>query len=96
MDAAGADVHAKLLLGLQRSLSLLTMLIPRQAFVDQFRKPDVQNQLRDTTSIKKYLRGTIDVCHESIKEGKESIWEAGTTTLCGGVICKVPAFYNLL
>eukprot|EP01126_Amoeba_proteus_P006873 TRINITY_DN12429_c0_g1_i2.p1 TRINITY_DN12429_c0_g1~~TRINITY_DN12429_c0_g1_i2.p1 ORF type:complete len:295 (+),score=81.92 TRINITY_DN12429_c0_g1_i2:103-987(+) len=60
-----------------------------RAFVEHLRSPEIQRQMKDTMSIKKIFRQTLDICHEAIKEGKESCWEAGTTTLCGGMLYKV-------
>eukprot|EP01114_Cavostelium_apophysatum_P012568 TRINITY_DN2843_c0_g1_i1.p1 TRINITY_DN2843_c0_g1~~TRINITY_DN2843_c0_g1_i1.p1 ORF type:complete len:489 (-),score=148.62 TRINITY_DN2843_c0_g1_i1:119-1585(-) len=44
------------------------------------------NELRDAGH---YLLQALSYCHHKICEGKEDVWEAGTTTLLGGMLLRV-------
>lgn len=52
----------------------------------------MKSHLSELTTIREvgqYLLSAISYCHHKILEGKEDMWEAGTTTLMGGVLLPV-------
>lgn len=59
----------------------------KSAFVEYMRgKLSDIEELRDAGH---FLLQAISYCHHKICEGKEDVWEAGTTTLLGGVMFKI-------
>jgi len=47
------------------------------------------NEMSNIREIGYYLLSALSYCHYKIVEGKEDIWEAGTTTLLGGLIAPI-------
>lgn len=61
--------------------------IAKDAFIDYMRTHQHEiNELRDAGH---YLLRALSYCHFKIIEGKEDIWEAGTTTLLGGILLRI-------
>jgi len=58
-------------------------------FVNIFKNIDLQYSIIDPTSLRKQLSLAVNTCHEAIKFGKETPYEAGTTTILGGVLAKI-------
>lgn len=61
--------------------------IAKDAFIEylRFHQADITD-LRDAGH---YLLRALSYCHYKIIEGKEDLWEAGTTTLLGGVVLRL-------
>ncbi|EGG25356.1 protein phosphatase 2C-related protein [Cavenderia fasciculata] len=47
------------------------------------------DQITDVKEAGKILFGAFEQAHISIMKGKDEYWEAGTTTLLGGVLCQI-------
>lgn len=61
--------------------------IAKTAFVEYLRSHQSEiNELRDAGH---YLLQALSFCHHKICEGKEDVWEAGTTTLLGGMLFRI-------
>jgi serine/threonine protein phosphatase PrpC len=59
------------------------------AFVEFLAQPKVQSEIRDTQDCKHFLLRAMAKAHDKILEGKEDPFDAGTTTLLGGMVLKI-------
>jgi serine/threonine protein phosphatase PrpC/uncharacterized FlaG/YvyC family protein len=59
------------------------------AFVEFLSQPHIQSQIRDTQDCKHFLLRALSKAHDKILEGKSDPFDAGTTTLLGGMIIKI-------
>jgi hypothetical protein len=59
------------------------------AFVEFLSQPHVQSQIRDTRDCRHFLLRAMAKAHDKIIEGKADPFDAGTTTLLGGILLKI-------
>jgi len=59
----------------------------KSSFIDYLRSR--QGDIVELRDVGHYLLQALSYCHHKIVEGKEDVWEAGTTTLLGGMLFRV-------
>jgi len=59
----------------------------KSSFIEYVRSH--QNEFEELRDIGHYLLQALSYCHFKICEGKDDVWEAGTTTLLGGMLIRV-------
>jgi len=59
----------------------------KSAFIDYLRSR--QADIVELRDVGHYLLQALSYCHHKIVDGKEDVWEAGTTTLLGGMLLRV-------
>jgi len=60
-----------------------------RAFCDYLSNKHLQENFLSATFLFKQLDNILRQCHREISRGKKAVFDAGTTTLCGGIVCRV-------
>eukprot|EP01126_Amoeba_proteus_P065441 TRINITY_DN9309_c0_g1_i3.p1 TRINITY_DN9309_c0_g1~~TRINITY_DN9309_c0_g1_i3.p1 ORF type:complete len:482 (-),score=114.32 TRINITY_DN9309_c0_g1_i3:232-1620(-) len=63
-------------------------------FCDQLFVPEFQNKIKYTSFLYNHNDGILFKCHKKIIKGHENVWNAGSTTLCGGMLVKLQSISN--